>query len=63
MSEKRSPMRCMSGIDHCDRDVSRVESRPVWTEAICWRCWYEMYGKAQAVREWKARRWWRGLVP
>lgn len=30
---------------------------------LCWRCWYDQVGAPQAIREWRAARWWRRLVP
>lgn len=55
-------MRCAYCSRQCDvRPTWRIT--PIHMQAICWDCWYERYGKKQAVREWKEKRWWRRLVP
>lgn len=53
-------MRCTVQSKRCLGDC---DIRPVRIEAVCWACWYEMYGKEQAIREWKREHWWRRLVP
>ena len=44
----------------CGRDADR---RPVPIYSICCKCWFKEYGREQAVRQWKAKHWWRRLCP